>query len=313
MRAAYLPALFALMLAGCDTVAPRVAPPPAERPAEAAPPPPPERSPVSFALEDYYKGVEQNLLIRGLLRGDGGGPDVPFDADRLVRTFEEVIFFQEYTRQGDRLIPRPAAAPLSRWESPVLVQPIWGETVTDAARARDADEIGRLIGRLSRASGHPIRRVDRDGSFAVLIFHEDDRPDLGPRIRNVLPEITDAQLAAALDMPRTRYCLVLASDPANDGVLTGAVAIVRAEHPDRLRTSCLHEEIAQGLGLLNDSPDARPSIFSDEEEFGRLTTMDEFLIAMLYDPRLRPGMTVEEARPLLRQIAAELLGETADA
>jgi hypothetical protein len=43
--------------------------------------------------------------------------------------------------------------------------------------------------------------------------------------------------------------------------------VIRAEHPDLLRLSCLHEEIAQGLGLPNDSPRARPSIFNDDEEF----------------------------------------------
>ena len=31
------------------------------------------------------------------------------------------------------------------------------------------------------------------------------------------------------------------------------------DDPDLLRLSCMHEEIAQGLGLANDSPLARPS------------------------------------------------------
>jgi hypothetical protein len=57
----------------------------------------------------------------------------------------------------------------------------------------------------------------------------------------------------------------------NSGAYTRAVAVVRAEHPDLLRQSCIHEEIAQGLGLPNDSPAARPSIFNDDEEFALLT------------------------------------------
>ncbi len=86
--------------------------------------------------------------------------------------------------------------------------------------------------------------------------------------------------------------------------------MIRAEHPDLLRLSCLHEEIAQGLGLANDSPLARPSIFNDDEEFGLLTTHDEYLLKMLYDPRIRPGMTAEEAIPVARTIANELLPST---
>ena len=65
----------------------------------------------------------------------------------------------------------------------------------------------------------------------------------------------------------------------------------------------------QGLGLANDSPQARPSIFNDDEEFGLLTRHDELLLRILYDSRLSPGMTEEEARPVVEIIAAELLGE----
>ena len=83
---------------------------------------------------------------------------------------------------------------------------------------------------------------------------------------------------------------------------------VRAEHPDLLRKSCYHEEIAQGLGLANDSPNARPSIFNDDEEFALLTTHDEALLSMLYDPRLSVGMNLDEARPVIYQLAREKAG-----
>ena len=75
-----------------------------------------------------------------------------------------------------------------------------------------------------------------------------------------------------------------------------------------MRLACIHEEMAQGLGLANDSPRARPSIFNDDEEFALLTTHDEMLLRMLYDDRLRSGMGAAEAAPIARQIARELLG-----
>jgi hypothetical protein len=70
----------------------------------------------------------------------------------------------------------------------------------------------------------------------------------------------------------------------------------------------VHEEVAQGLGLPNDSPRARPSIFNDDEEFSLLTPHDEALLRILYDPRLTPGLTPEAARPMVRIIAEELMG-----
>ncbi|MEZ5685909.1 MAG: DUF2927 domain-containing protein, partial [Paracoccaceae bacterium] len=42
--------------------------------------------------------------------------------------------------------------------------------------------------------------------------------------------------------------------------------------------------------------------------FALLTRHDELLLRMLYDPRLTPGMTEAEARPIVQTIAAELMG-----
>ncbi len=74
-----------------------------------------------------------------------------------------------------------------------------------------------------------------------------------------------------------------------------------------MRSACIHEELAQGMGLANDSPGARPSIFNDDEEFALLTTHDELLLRMLYDTRLQTGMEPSVAAPIARQIAREYL------
>jgi hypothetical protein len=83
--------------------------------------------------------------------------------------------------------------------------------------------------------------------------------------------------------------------------------LVRTEHPDLTRRACYHEELAQGLGLANDDQNARPSIFNDDEEFALLTSHDELLLKILYDPRLQPGMSADEARPIVWSLAQELV------
>jgi hypothetical protein len=75
-----------------------------------------------------------------------------------------------------------------------------------------------------------------------------------------------------------------------------------------MRDLCINEELAQSLGLINDSPKARPSIFNDNEEFALLTRQDELMLRILYDRRLRPGMTLQEAAPIVARIANELMG-----
>ena len=81
---------------------------------------------------------------------------------------------------------------------------------------------------------------------------------------------------------------------------------MKDEQEGVLRSSCIHEELKQTLGLMNDDPDVRPSIFNDDQEFALLTEHDEILLRILYDRRLRPGMQADEARPLLPEIISEI-------
>ena len=144
----------------------------------------------------------------------------------------------------------------------------------------------------------------------MIIASEDDRAETLATISKRLPGISADSLRALRDMRRDTYCAVAAYAAGDHpNVYTAAVAVIRSENPGLLRLSCIHEELAQGLGLANDSPAARPSIFNDDDEFALLTRHDEHLLKMLYDPRLHIGMTAEEAAPIVRQIAVEIAGD----
>ena len=169
--------------------------------------------------------------------------------------------------------------------------------------------MGRFAARLSRATGHTVTLGSKT-NFIVAFVSEDDRRESLGRIAARLPGLQEADLARLRDLPRNVYCVVLAYPSAtNPSAYASAVAIIRAENPDLLRLSCIHEELAQGMGLANDTPLARPSIFNDDDEFALLTNHDEALLGMLYDKRLRTGMSLEEAQPIIRQMAKERTGE----
>lgn len=308
-------ALFAL--SACQQAALAPPTPPAEPVPGIEPPPPPAvaarpavPSPTSQELETFYRRVEANLRAQGLLRTDGGGRDTPFDAEDLARNFERIALYEEYANVGGRIVARPTPSNLQRWDRPVLVQLEFGETVPAAKVNRDRVSVAAFADRLARVTGHPVRVVPTGGNFFVFIVNEEERRRLGPRLMAIIPGISPAALDTVIDMPRSTYCLALAWDPENDGTYKTAVAVIRAEHPDLLRLSCIHEEMAQGMGLSNDSPEARPSTFNDDEEFALLTGHDELLLRILYDSRLRPGMMADEAMPIVLEIARELVGGT---
>lgn len=288
--------------AGRDTPAP-VAGPVAQTPVAA-----PVPSPASQAARQHYAKVQANLLARGLMRTDSGSTDAPFTDRMLADNFVRIALYDEYIRSDRGLVAQPVQSRLRRWDQPVRVSVRFGDSVPADRQATDRARIASFLGRLQAISGHPIYLSEAQPNFFIYIVSEDERQALGPTIRALLPGLGTADVAGITQMPRATYCLVYALSGGTGSAYTKAFAVIRAEHPDLMRLSCLHEEITQGLGLANDSPLARPSIFNDDEEFALLTPMDELMLKMLYDPRLTPGMTEVEARPIVDSLATALIG-----
>ncbi|TMV92024.1 DUF2927 domain-containing protein [Thioclava sp. BHET1] len=301
-----------LAVAGCDAMmgspnAPKSAPRPTPAPSGLASSQVAPRSQLSREMQSYYTKVTAEMEGRGLLRTDVAPRDAPFNQRLLVRDFIHTALYDEYAPSRGGFVARQTVSKLRRWEAPVRMELEFGASIPLKDRASDRAEVSAYAGQLARASGHPVRTVARGGNFHVFFVNEDERRNLAPRLRQLVPGIDAASVDAITDLPLSTYCVVFAFSQGDSAVYSQAVAVIRGEHPPALRTSCIHEELAQGLGLANDYPRARPSIFNDDEEFSLLTHHDEMLLKMLYDPRLRPGMTEATARPIVETIAAEMM------
>jgi hypothetical protein len=226
----------------------------------------------------------------------------------LAENFMRIALYDEYRRGSGGFVREETASNLRRWEVPVRIGIRFGASVPPDRQATDRARFASFAARLSRVTGHPISVDDRNPNFIIHVVSEDEREALGPAVRATLPGLGAAEVAGITAMPRTTYCLVYALADSTTGAYTRAFAVIRSEHPDLLRLSCLHEELTQGLGLPNDSPRARPSIFNDDEEFALLTDQDELLLRILYSRELRSGMSAAEARPIVFSLARRLTG-----
>jgi hypothetical protein len=297
----------AVALAACtESPAPLTAPPPAV-PEAAAQPAAFTPSKESLALRDYFLSVENFYRTQGNLRTDGGGRDTPFDTRRLSSAFMNIAFYNEFIAQGGSSIQRKTSAALQRWAGPLRVSVEFGRFLSPAQAERDRRATTTFLARISRLSGLSVNETATAANVRVLFLNEDERRAALPDIEAFLGRIDPANLAALRDPAKSTYCLALTVDDNNDRIIEKALVIIRAETPDLLRLACIHEELAQMMGLTNDDPAARPSIFNDDEEFATLTRMDEYLLRILYDPRLRPGMTESEGKGVVETIAAGLL------
>ena len=108
--------------------------------------------------------------------------------------------------------------------------------------------------------------------------------------------------------PRTNTYLdcfgVFAAD--RGGAINELTAVIPELASEATKRSCVIEEVTQALGLPNDSFTVKPSIFNDDDEYQDLTWQDQLFLRVLYDARVRPGMTRAEFEPLARLIVDEL-------
>jgi hypothetical protein len=78
--------------------------------------------------------------------------------------------------------------------------------------------------------------------------------------------------------------------------------LLAADVSDFVFYDCVYEELLQALGPINDDPSVPWSMFNDNVQMGFFGTYDQYLLNILYDPRIRPGMTPAQVRALLPEV-----------
>lgn len=69
---------------------------------------------------------------------------------------------------------------------------------------------------------------------------------------------------------------------------------------------CAYEELLQSLGPINDTDSVPWTTFNDSVSMSHFGIYDQYLLNILYHPRLRPGMTVDEVKALLPKILPDV-------
>jgi hypothetical protein len=67
---------------------------------------------------------------------------------------------------------------------------------------------------------------------------------------------------------------------------------------------CAYEELLQALGAINDDRSVPWTMFNDDVQMGFFDVYDQYLLNILYDPRIRPGMTKDEVSGLMGEVLA---------
>jgi hypothetical protein len=69
---------------------------------------------------------------------------------------------------------------------------------------------------------------------------------------------------------------------------------------------CAYEELLQSLGPINDTSSVPWTMFNDNVSMGFFDVYDQYILNILYDPRIKAGMTIEEVKAVLPDVLADV-------
>jgi hypothetical protein len=81
--------------------------------------------------------------------------------------------------------------------------------------------------------------------------------------------------------------------------------ILSSDVSDFTFLDCAYEELLQALGPIHDTGSVPWTMFNDEIQMGFFDVYDQYILNLLYDPRVMPGMTVEEVKAVLPEALAD--------
>ncbi len=82
--------------------------------------------------------------------------------------------------------------------------------------------------------------------------------------------------------------------------------ILTVDNGDFVFLDCAYEELLQSLGPINDTSSVPWTMFNDNVSMGYFDVYDQYILNVLYDPRIKTGMTVQEVKALLPEVLTDV-------
>lgn len=183
----------------------------------------------------------------------------------------------------------------TRFETPITVK------VTGKATASLGADLRLLLNRLRNEAGIDIQQINRgDANITIeAVSRADIRRALPQAACFVVPNVSSlAEYRRDRRKPKTNWSLL--KNRTRLGVF-----IPYDASPQEIR-DCLHEELAQAIGPLNDLYRLSDSVFNDDNVHTVLTGFDMLILRATYAPDLHSGMTRNQVKARLPALLSRL-------
>jgi len=243
------------------------------------------------------------LLAFALVFADAGIPaaaaEIPAIASRqrhekkvftdteIVDGFFKTAFGAEYHLAGrvDRI---------RKYDNPVRV-------FADGNRADRKAQLAKVIADIGAKVRHlDIAVTDRSETANVLVKLVRDH-DLYPTIASFYGRERAREIKTSLDP----QCL--SGFRKNEAYeIQHSDVILTVDNGDFVFLDCAYEELLQALGPINDTSSVPWTMFNDSVSMGFFDVYDQYILNLLYDPRIKAGMTVQEVRAVLPEVLTDV-------
>ena len=217
------------------------------------------------------------LASAGILLLAQATPSLAFTDAQLTKGFQKTVFGAEYSSFGWQ------SNMVKKYTKPVRVY------IDNRSRIDRHSQVRRFVRSLPRSiRGLDVAIVNSPAKANFRIYIVD---------KARYKETVRKDVYGARSMRVYGRCLVrVVSGPSG---IKRSDAVIVADDGDFLFKRCLVEEVLQGLGPVNDNPGLAHSVFNDTSRHFSFTKHDRYILNMLYNPKIKAGMSEEDVQVLL--------------
>ncbi len=240
---------------------------------------------MSFVTAALCASGRQNAPLGSF---EGAPPQFThFTAAELSRGFVALAFGSDL-----RIGARPLG--VRRFDHPIRARVVGGGSVDRTiAMSRVIEEYARAVPALGLGFASSAATPDVE----VRLIDEKDfqsalQEAFGPKVARDFVSRTDPQ------------CMTSVKSTA-DGKIVHSVSFIIVDKGEDVFLDCAYHELLHAFGLSNHDQRNPWTTLNQNRMVGYLTVYDRSLLTLLYDPRIRPGMTARQVRAVLPQIIAD--------
>ena len=210
-----------------------------------------------------------------------------FTDSEIVEGFFKTAFGAEYHLAGrvDRI---------RKYDGPVRV-------FADGKRADRKLQLAKVVADIAARVRHlDIAMTENSDDANVLVKLVRDR-DLNRTITTFYGSERAREIRASLDP----QCL--SGFRKNEQYeIEHSDVILTVDNGDFVFFDCAYEELLQSLGPINDTSSVPWTMFNDNVSMGFFDVYDQYILNVLYDPRIKAGMTVQDVKAVLPDVLGDV-------